>query len=88
MHKYFVEFLGTLFVVFIMLVTDNWLAIGCALAIAFVLTQQISGGMLNPATTLAFYAANKLPKYDVIPYILVQMLGGLVAYHLYKMYVI
>ena len=34
MNKYLVEFLGTLFLVFVIFATGNYLAIGAALAIA------------------------------------------------------
>ena len=43
MSKLFVEFLGTLFLVFIILATGNYLAIGAALAVAILLGGAISG---------------------------------------------
>jgi aquaporin Z len=87
MNKYLVEFLGTMFLVFIIFATGSWLPIGAALAIAVLLGGPISGGAFNPAVTIALYAAGKLPKYEVLPYTIVQILGALSAFHLYKSYV-
>ena len=84
MNKYLVEFLGTMFLVFVIFATGNGLAIGSALAIAVLLGGSISGGAFNPAVTISLYAAGKLSKADVMPYIIVQTLGGLLAFHVYK----
>jgi|UniRef100_A0A6C0HDG5 aquaporin Z len=84
MNKYIVEFLGTLFLVFVILATGNWLAIGAALAVAVLLGGAISGGAYNPAVTLALLAAGKIPSSDVIPYIVAQVAGGLAAFELVK----
>lgn len=84
MNKYLVEFLGTMFLVFVIFATGNWLAIGSALAIAVLLGGSISGGAFNPAVTISLYAAGKLSKADVMPYIIVQTLGGLLAFYVYK----
>jgi glycerol uptake facilitator-like aquaporin len=48
MQKYIVEFLGTMFLMFVIFTTGNWLAIGAALAIAVLLGGSISGGAFNP----------------------------------------
>jgi aquaporin Z len=87
MNKYLVEFLGTMFLMFTILVTSNWLAIGAALAIAVLLGGAISGGAFNPAVAIALYAAGKLSKSDVIPYIITEILGGLAAFFAYKKFV-
>jgi aquaporin Z len=87
MNKYLVEFLGTLFLMFVIFATGNWLAIGAALAIAVKLGGAISGGAFNPAVAISLYAANKLSKSDLLPYIIVQILGALTAFYLYKNYV-
>lgn len=87
MNKYFVEFLGTMFLVFVIFVTGNWLAIGAALAIAVMLGGAISGGAFNPAVAISLYAADKLPKSDVLPYIIAEILGGLAAFFAYKNFV-
>ena len=85
MNAYIVEFLGTLFFIFIILYTGNYLAIGAALALVVFLGGPISGGSFNPAVTLGLFASGKLPSKVVIPYILVEIAGGLVAYELVKL---
>ena len=85
MHKYFVEFLGTLFLVFVIFATGNYLAIGAALAVAVLLGGSISGGAYNPAVSIAMMYSGKMPRSDLIPYIVAQIAGGLVAFELYKM---
>ena len=84
MNKYFVEFLGTLFLLYVILATGNALAIGAALTIAILLGGNISGGNYNPAVSIMMVAAGKLSKKDLLPYILSQVAGGLCALELYK----
>ena len=79
MNKYLVESLGTLFFLYVILATGNWLAIGAALAIAVLIGGPISGGMFNPAVSVMMVSAGKLPKSDLIPYVLAQIAGGLAA---------
>jgi glycerol uptake facilitator-like aquaporin len=86
MYNYLVEFLGTLFFIYVTLATGNPLAIGAALALTILLTASISGGYINPAVTIAMAAAGKLPSVEVIPYCLSQIFGGLVALEIYKRY--
>lgn len=87
MTKYLVEFLGTMILMFVILSTGNWIAIGSALAICVLLGGAISGGAFNPAVAISLYASGKLPKTDVIPYIIVEILGALVAFYAYKNFV-
>ena len=84
MNKYLVEFLGTLFFLYVILATGNALAIGAALTIAILLGGNISGGNYNPAVSIMMVAAGKLSKKDLLPYILSQVAGGLCALELYK----
>jgi len=86
MYNYLVEFLGTAFFVYVILATGNPLAIGAALALAVLLTVNISGGHINPAVTIVMASAGKLPTVDIIPYCLAQIFGGLTALELYKRY--
>ena len=85
MNKLFIEFIGTLFLVYIILTTGNYLAIGSSLAIIILLGNKISGAHFNPAVTLALASMGKFKKNDVIPYILSQLAGGLTAVKLYKL---
>jgi len=87
MNNYLAEFLGTLLLMYVIFATGNWIAIGSALAIAVLLLGPVSGGAFNPAVTISLYAAGKLQKADVIPYIIVQILGGLTAFYLYSTFV-
>jgi len=84
MNKYLVEFLGTLFFLFVIIAIGNPLAIGAALTIAVILGGPISGGMFNPAVSIMMTAAGKLPMKDLVPYILAQVAGGLCAFELSK----
>jgi len=85
MNKYIVEFLGTLFLTFVILTTGNWLAIGAALAVACLLGGAISGGAFNPAVAIAYLAAKKISSSDIIPYIVAEVAGALAAYELMKL---
>jgi aquaporin Z len=87
LNKYLVEFLGTMFLVFVIFATGNWLAIGAGLAIPVLLGGAISGGAFNPAVAIALYASGKLSQTDLIPYIIVEILGALAAFYAYKKFV-
>ena len=84
MYKYLVEFTGTAFLVYVILATGNPLAIGAALAFILLLGMGISGGNFNPAVSIAMASAGVLPSNELVPYILAQTFGGLVALELYK----
>ena len=84
MNALLVEFLGTMFFVFVIFATGNYLAIGAAITIAIVLGEKISGAAYNPAVAIVFYAAGKLDKKKLIPYIIVEILGALAGFYLWK----
>lgn len=84
MNKYLVEFVGTLFFLYVILATGSPVAIGIALAIAIMVGGPISGGNFNPAVSIMMAAAKKLPMHELLPYVLAQVAGGLVALELYK----
>ncbi len=84
MHKYLVEFLGTLFLMFVILATGNYLAIGAALAVCVLVGGPISGGAFNPAVSIALMYSGKMPRTDLMPYIIAQVAGALVAVELVK----
>jgi len=91
MKNYIIEFLGTMFLMFIILTTGNYLAIGSALALAVMMGGAIMGGAIsgaayNPAVALALMYMGKLPTKDLVPYIVAQISGALVAVHLYNFY--
>ena len=55
------------------------LAVGLAVLTAAYAVGHISGGHFNPAVTLGAAAAGRMRWADVVPYIIAQILGGLVA---------
>jgi|TARA_B100000886_G_scaffold157373_1_gene107235 glycerol uptake facilitator-like aquaporin len=84
MEKYLVEFLGTLVFVYVILATGNPLAIGAALALVILLASNISGGHVNPAVSIVMASAGKISTTELLPYIVAQVFGGLVALEIYK----
>jgi aquaporin Z len=86
MNNYLAEFIGTGLFVYVILATGNPLAIGAALALIVLLTANISGGHINPAVSVVMASVGKIDTSDLIPYILSQILGGLVALEVYKRY--
>jgi aquaporin Z len=88
MKKYIVEFIGTFFLVatigFTVLKPGDAgamapLAIGSALMVMIFAGGHVSGGHFNPAVTFAVFLRGKCPARDVIPYMLAQVVGGVVA---------
>jgi aquaporin Z len=84
MKAVFVEFIGTLLFLYVILATGNFAAIGAALALVIYLGGPISGGNYNPAVTVMLVAANKQKMETVVPYILAQLVGGIAALQVYK----
>ena len=54
MKKYFVEFVGTLFLILIIGLTSNPVAIGFGLTVLVYMGAHISGAHYNPVVSLAF----------------------------------
>ncbi|WP_426576642.1 aquaporin Z [Xenorhabdus stockiae] len=88
------EFLGTFWLVFggcgsaVLAAAFPILGIGfVGVSLAFGLTVvtmayavgHISGGHFNPAVTLGLFVGGRIPAKDVIPYIIVQVIGGIAA---------
>lgn len=84
MNKYLVEFLGTLFLTFIIFATANPLAIGISLAIALQVGKNIASGAFNPAATIALMYSGKIPQEDLVPYIAAQIAGALAGFELFR----
>ena len=84
MEAYLAEFFGTVFFLYVIIATENPIAIAASLAIAIATVGRISGGLFNPAVTIMMAAAGKLPLDQVVPYIASQVLGGLVALEVFK----
>lgn len=94
MKKLFAEFFGTFWLVFggcgSAIFTANYQDLGIGfygVAVAFGLTVltmtfavgPVSGAHFNPAVTLGFWSCGKFDTKDVFGYILVQVLGAIVA---------
>lgn len=85
MKKYFVEFIGTFFLVFTvgMAVRSGAalapLAIGASLMVMVFAGGHVSGAHFNPAVSLAVFMRGKLTGKDLIPYWVAQLLAGVIA---------
>ena len=87
MKKYFVEFIGTFFLVFTIgnVVVPPGAGLFAPLAIGAVLTAMIyagghvSGAHYNPAVTFAVWFGGKMDSRDVFPYMITQIIAGGVA---------
>lgn len=86
MSKYITEFIGTFFLVatigFAVLGGAGPmapLAIGSALMVMIYAGGHISGAHYNPAVTLAVWIRGRCDTKDVVPYVVAQVLGGVVA---------
>jgi len=92
-QKYFAEFVGTFALllmaggtaVFTLGEQDLSRVILVSLAFGFVLAAlawslgEISGGHFNPAVTLSMALSRRMPMMDVIPYLIAQIVGGIVG---------
>ena len=55
------------------------LAVGLAVLTAAYAVGHISGGHFNPAVSIGAAAAGRMPWKDVLPYIVAQLVGGILA---------
>lgn len=87
LKKYFVEFIGTYFLVFVVIATSLFggngvipaIAIGFTLMVMVYAGGHISGGHYNPAVSLAATIRGALSVIDLVPYWLFQLLGATAA---------
>ena len=85
MGKYLTEFIGSFFLVLtitLCVITKQPLAplaIGGTLTVMVFMGGHISGAHYNPAVSLAAYLRGALPGAELLPYMLVQILGGITA---------
>lgn len=86
MRKYIVEFIGTFFLVTTICMTvigglGNLapIAIGSTLMVMVFAGGHISGAHYNPAVTIAIFLSGKLPARDILPYIIAQCAGAILA---------
>jgi len=87
MNKYAAEFIGTFFLVLTVgcTVIGNGavafapLAIGSALMVMIFAGGHISGGHFNPAVTLGVWLRGKCEANDVVPFMISQIMGAVLA---------
>jgi aquaporin Z len=53
------------------------LAFGLTVLTMVYAVGQISGGHFNPAVTIGLYTAKRIPAFDVLPYIIAQVVGAI-----------
>ena len=85
MGKFLTEFIGTFFLVSTIGCTVGRpasgaigapLAIGSALMVMVFAGGHVSGAHYNPAVTLAVLLRGRCPAGDVIPYLMLQVIGA------------
>jgi aquaporin Z len=87
MNKYVAELIGTFFLVLTIGCTVIGhgagpfapLAIGSALMVMIFAGGHISGGHFNPAVTLGVWLRGKCETKDVVPYMIFQVMGAVLA---------
>ena len=85
MRRHLTEFIGTFFLVLtigLTIVGDSAfapLAIGSVLMVMVYMGGHISGAHYNPAVTLGVFLRGKMEGRDVAPYMIMQVLGALLA---------
>ena len=79
MNKYIVEFIGTFFLVLIIGLTGNPIAIGLGLSVLIYMGGHISGAHYNPAVSLAMAINNELDLRSLGFYVFSQLTGATVA---------
>ncbi len=79
MKNYLTELIGTFFLVFVIGLSGNPLAIGAVLMVMVYMGCHISGAHYNPAVTLAVWVRNKISMKEALAYMLFQLIGALLA---------
>lgn len=87
MKNYVIEFIGTFFLVLVIALTGNPLAIGATLMVMVYMGGHISGAHYNPAVTLGVLIRKKIDAKNAMIYIIFQLVGAASAavfYYLLK----
>ena len=79
MKNYLTELVGTFFLVLVIGLTGNPIAIGCILMTMVYMGGHISGAHYNPAVTLAILMRKKIEAKDAVMYMIFQVLGAVLA---------
>lgn len=79
------EFLGTFVLVFSILTTGNFLIIGLTMAAVVYLIGDLSGANINPVVSLVMLMNKTISIQKFYEYVIVQILGGISAFYMYKL---
>ena len=79
MKKYLTEFMGTFFLVTIIGLSNNPIAIGFGLTVLVYMGAHISGAHYNPAVSLAMFIRKEIDFSNFLKYLLSQLIGAFVA---------
>jgi aquaporin Z len=79
MPKYITEFIGTFFLVLVIALTGEPLAIGAVLMVMVFAGGHISGAHYNPAVTLAILIRKKISVNEAAIYMVVQIVAAIAA---------
>ena len=86
LHRYVVEFIGTFAIMTVILLYGNYLAIGAIVGLAVMFGGAISGGAFNPAVAIAMMFSGLIPSADLMPYIVAEIAGAVVAIDAVKLF--
>jgi len=79
MRKYIVEFIGTFFLMLVILLSGEPLVIGSILMVMIFAGGHISGAHFNPAVTLAIWLRGKISVNEAIAYMISQIVASSIA---------
>lgn len=79
MNKYITEFIGTFFLILVIGLTGNPLAIGAILMVMIYMGGNISGGHFNPAVSLGVFIRGKMDAKEMMIYWVFQIIGAIIA---------
>ena len=79
MAKQLTEFIGTCFLVLVILMSGNPLAIGGILMVMVYMGGHVSGAHYNPAVTLGFVLRGRMDVSEAISYWIAQFAGAVAA---------
>jgi glycerol uptake facilitator-like aquaporin len=84
-NRYLVEFLGSFVFIYVILASGNAIAIGAALALIIIIGVSLGGvAHVNPMTSIVMASIKKIPVSDLVPFVILQIFGGLAALEVYK----